>query len=92
MLRQEVGYIAEVLLWESLYESMCIWVDGSLRNASFHEKLFAEIRKDFPNYRIAVLYVKSSERRNFILLLYFQQGIFVKVVYVSIFKKHLPNM
>jgi len=64
-LRTEVGYIAEICLWESMFRQNCIWLDSSLRDANFHEKLFAQIRKDFPMYRIAVVHVRADSEKVF---------------------------
>eukprot|EP00928_Gymnodinium_smaydae_P038581 TRINITY_DN26589_c0_g1_i1.p1 TRINITY_DN26589_c0_g1~~TRINITY_DN26589_c0_g1_i1.p1 ORF type:complete len:740 (+),score=96.35 TRINITY_DN26589_c0_g1_i1:33-2222(+) len=38
-----------------------IWIDGSLRNATFYAEQFQEIRQSFPHYQISIFYVYADE-------------------------------
>eukprot|EP00485_Elphidium_margaritaceum_P001344 CAMPEP_0202701618 /NCGR_PEP_ID=MMETSP1385-20130828/14695_1 /ASSEMBLY_ACC=CAM_ASM_000861 /TAXON_ID=933848 /ORGANISM="Elphidium margaritaceum" /LENGTH=340 /DNA_ID=CAMNT_0049359073 /DNA_START=56 /DNA_END=1078 /DNA_ORIENTATION=- len=58
MLRTEVGYLCEIIIWELLSSShVSIWMDSSLRHGSFFEGMFKNINMRFPAYKIALLNV-----------------------------------
>lgn len=59
---KESGFIAEIAQEVALRESRNIWVDGSLRDTVWYTSIIKNIRKMFPNYRIAVLYVTAPRQ------------------------------
>jgi len=54
--------IAEIAQEVALRESRNVWVDGSLRDTAWNLSAVSGIRKRFPNYRIAVLYVTAPRQ------------------------------
>ena len=59
-LRLETGYIAEIAVEAGMLAGHNVWIDGSLRDTEWHSRWFAKIRKAFPNYRIAIVYVSVT--------------------------------
>ena len=45
------------LLQVAMQNSQNVWVDGSLRDGPWFEKVFREVRKRFPHYQIAIFEV-----------------------------------
>jgi ribosome-binding ATPase YchF (GTP1/OBG family) len=37
-----------------------VWVDGSLRDAEWYDRVFKQIRRQHPHYSIAIIYVYAS--------------------------------
>lgn len=58
---KESGYLQEIAQEVSMRERQHIWVDGSLSDGEWFKKIFEDIRKRFPHYRIAILYISASE-------------------------------
>ena len=58
--RLETGYIAEIAVEAGMAAGHNIWIDGSLRDTNWHALWFAKIRKAFPHYRIAIVYVSVT--------------------------------
>ena len=56
---KESCLIAELSQEVALRNERNIWVDGSLRDTAWYLKTVIDIRKRFPDYRIAVLYVTA---------------------------------
>lgn len=59
---KESCYIQEIAQEVSFRRKQNIWVDGSLRDAQWFGKVFDDIRRRFPYYKIAIFYVYASER------------------------------
>jgi hypothetical protein len=57
---KESGYIAELIERAAAADGKNILVDGSLRNADWHERQLARLRAKYPTYRIAILLVTAS--------------------------------
>jgi predicted kinase len=57
--RKECGMIAEILTRAALQRGFNILVDGSLRNASWYEAHFEELRRVQPGLKIAILHVTA---------------------------------
>ena len=51
----------EILQEASLQAQRNVCVDGSLRNVEWYSKVFDDIRKRFPRYRIALLLIGASK-------------------------------
>jgi len=62
MCHQESGFMQEIAQEAALRNNQNIWVDGSLRDGPWFEKVFTDIRKRFPSYRIAIFYVYATEK------------------------------
>eukprot|EP00301_Raphidiophrys_heterophryoidea_P026915 c9389_g1_i1.p1 GENE.c9389_g1_i1~~c9389_g1_i1.p1 ORF type:complete len:802 (-),score=185.80 c9389_g1_i1:32-2437(-) len=58
---QESGLMTEIAQEYAMKHRQHIWVDGSLRDGKWHERVFDGIRKNFPDYQIAIFYVYASE-------------------------------
>ena len=61
MTRKESGYIVEILTEAALREGKNVLVDGSLRDWEWYGKYFQRLRKDYPQLRIAILYVEAGK-------------------------------
>lgn len=60
---KESGFIAEILVREAMMRSKNVLVDGSLRNHAWYLHAFKKLRKDYPNYRIAILLITASREK-----------------------------
>ena len=58
---QESGYILEIAQEVALNNCQNVWIDGSLRDWKWYEKVFDDIHERYPIYRIAIFYVYCSE-------------------------------
>jgi hypothetical protein len=58
--RLETGYIAEIAVEAGMQAGRNIWIDGSLRDTEWHKMWFMKLRKFYPNYRIAIVYVSVT--------------------------------
>ena len=58
---KESGFIAEIAQELALRSGQNIWIDGSLQDHAWWSGVFADIRKRFPRYRLAIFYVYASE-------------------------------
>ena len=43
-----------------MQNSQNVWVDGSLRDGPWFEKVFREVRARFPHYQIAIFEVRNK--------------------------------
>ncbi|EKX39091.1 hypothetical protein GUITHDRAFT_76626 [Guillardia theta CCMP2712] len=57
---KECGLCVEIAQEAALRQRKHIWVDGSLRDAEWYTRVFNDIKKRHPEYRIAILYVYAS--------------------------------
>ena len=57
---RESTQMADVLFEISLLRQTSMIVDGSLRDVNYHKTLFERIRKDHPNYKIAIIHVTAK--------------------------------
>ena len=44
-----------------MQNSQNVWVDGSLRDGPWFEKVFREVRARFPHYQIAIFEVRNRD-------------------------------
>ena len=58
---KESGFIAEIAQELALRSGQNVWIDGSLQDHAWWSGVFADIRKRFPRYRLAIFYVYASE-------------------------------
>ncbi len=58
--RRETGYMLEVAQAAAMRERKHVWIDGSLRDSEWYARVFGEIHRDYPAYRIAILYVTAD--------------------------------
>ena len=65
LLRQEVGYLCEIIVWELLQTNKCLWYDSSLRHGIFFKNLFNKINILYPNYKIGIINVKANDKTIF---------------------------
>lgn len=62
---RESGYLVEIAMEAAMREQQHIWVDGSLRNATWYEEVFRNIRKRHPDYQIAIFYIVAPKETIF---------------------------
>lgn len=62
MCHKESGYLQELCQEAALKRRQNIWVDGSLRDTAWFDKVFADIRSRYPHYRIGIIAVVASEQ------------------------------
>jgi len=62
MTHRESGFIQEIAQEVALRSRQNIWVDGSLRDGNWFSKVFDDIRRRFPHYKIAIFYVFADEK------------------------------
>eukprot|EP00611_Tribonema_gayanum_P022003 TRINITY_DN4342_c0_g1_i1.p1 TRINITY_DN4342_c0_g1~~TRINITY_DN4342_c0_g1_i1.p1 ORF type:complete len:489 (-),score=203.41 TRINITY_DN4342_c0_g1_i1:723-2189(-) len=63
--RRESGYLVEIAQEAAMRMNKNVWVDGSLRDAEWYERVFSRIREFHPHYSIAILYVYASRETVF---------------------------
>lgn len=60
LMREEVGYLCEIIVWQILQLQVCIWFDSSLMHQSFFEGMFSRIHLEYPDiYRIALFHIHA---------------------------------
>jgi len=59
--RHESGYLVEIATEAALRTGKHVWVDGSLRDCEWYMGVFAKVRREHPQYQIAILYVTADE-------------------------------
>mmetsp|Transcript_11701 Transcript_11701/g.21286 ORF Transcript_11701/g.21286 Transcript_11701/m.21286 type:complete len:396 (-) Transcript_11701:99-1286(-) len=59
-LHRESTQISDVLFEYSLLSNHNILVDGSLRDRNWYTQLLDRLRKEFPRYRLAIMYVNAT--------------------------------
>ncbi|KAL7547012.1 hypothetical protein ACHAWF_010325 [Thalassiosira exigua] len=57
----ESSYVAEIAQHVAMRNNMDVWVDGSLRNWKWYEKELLRVRRQHPNYRIAIIAISAPE-------------------------------
>jgi len=57
---KESGFIQEIILSEALKQNKNIIVDGSLTSLIRHKMLFESIRRDYPHYKIEIIYIIAN--------------------------------
>ena len=57
--RKEAGLMAEVLVQAALERGHKVLVDGSLRDASWYQNYFRQLRLNHPDLRIAILHITA---------------------------------
>eukprot|EP01084_Bolivina_argentea_P242166 406341_1 len=63
MLRTEVGYLCEIIIWEILYSAnVCLWFDTSLRHKQFFEEMVGNIYLRLPQYKIAMIHIDCDKK------------------------------
>eukprot|EP01065_Artemidia_motanka_P003042 TRINITY_DN1143_c0_g2_i6.p1 TRINITY_DN1143_c0_g2~~TRINITY_DN1143_c0_g2_i6.p1 ORF type:complete len:706 (+),score=39.50 TRINITY_DN1143_c0_g2_i6:341-2458(+) len=60
--QREVNLISELTVSRAVDQGQNVWVHGTLRDADFHNGLFASIRSREPSYRIVVIWLQSEIR------------------------------
>lgn len=60
MLQKESGYMCEIALAESLVASRNIVFDSSLKDTTWWRMEFQRLKREFPNYRIGILYIRAD--------------------------------
>lgn len=63
MCHKESGLIQELAQEVAFSGGHNIWIDGSLGDCNWYSSLFREVRRRFPQYRIAIIYVHCSEAK-----------------------------
>jgi len=63
--RNEAGYLAELLTTAALKRGRNVLVDGSLRDSDWYKLYFEELREQYPNLRIGILYVTAPREEVF---------------------------
>mmetsp|Transcript_33588 Transcript_33588/g.56952 ORF Transcript_33588/g.56952 Transcript_33588/m.56952 type:complete len:297 (-) Transcript_33588:276-1166(-) len=57
---RETGMISEILVQEALRRNHNVLIDGTMRDYQWYTESFLKLRKHFPEYRIAIVYIKAS--------------------------------
>ncbi|CAK0864631.1 unnamed protein product [Prorocentrum cordatum] len=57
----ESSFMMEIAQWAAMQRRQNIWIDGSLRNASFYAQVFEDIRTRYPHYKISIMYIYADE-------------------------------
>lgn len=57
----ESSYVAEIAQHIAMKNNMDVWIDGSLRNSEWYEKELQRIRKQHPQYRIAIIVITAPD-------------------------------
>eukprot|EP00656_Telonema_subtile_P009462 TRINITY_DN14446_c0_g1_i2.p1 TRINITY_DN14446_c0_g1~~TRINITY_DN14446_c0_g1_i2.p1 ORF type:complete len:435 (-),score=44.21 TRINITY_DN14446_c0_g1_i2:2-1306(-) len=60
--QRESGYLVEIAQESAMVSRKNVWVDGSLRDTQWYERVFCDIRNRFPAYQIAILYVYAEDK------------------------------
>ncbi|CAE7706595.1 Swap70, partial [Symbiodinium microadriaticum] len=58
---RESAFLQEIAMEAAMSERQNVWIDGSLSNGPWFSMEFDDIRKRFPHYRIAIIYITASE-------------------------------
>jgi hypothetical protein len=57
----ESSMMMEIAQWAAMERRQNVWIDGSLRNADFYAKVFENIRRQYPHYKISIMYIFADE-------------------------------
>ena len=60
-LHRESTQMTDVLFEHSVMQGANVLVDGSLRDHAFYQEFFGRLRKERPNYRLAILHITAPE-------------------------------
>ncbi len=60
LVQYETGHIQEQVLNKALNARVNIVLQGTLRSEAFNQKLFEDIRKNYPEYRIGIVWVHAD--------------------------------
>jgi hypothetical protein len=60
---RESTHMADIIFEHALLHNLPLLVDGSLRDVEWYKLLFARIRKEFPQYRIAIVHVTATREK-----------------------------
>jgi len=63
--RKEAGYVAEILTFAALQAGKNVLVDGSLRDSVWYTQYFAQLRREYPNNKIAILHIVAPREAVF---------------------------
>jgi len=58
---RESGFIQEIAQEVAMRACQNVWVDGSLRDGAWFTKVFKDVRRRFPRYKIAIFEISASE-------------------------------
>ena len=61
MCHKESGFLQEIAQEVAMSQGQNVWIDGSLRDGEWFAMVFDDIRGRFPNYRIAIFVIETSE-------------------------------
>ena len=61
MCHRESAFLQEIAQEIAMRSSQNVWVDGSLRDGSWFTRVFRDLRRRFPRYKLAILEVGASE-------------------------------
>ena len=59
--RKETGMLCEITQEAGMRRGLHLWVDGSLRDATWYSTVFQRIKKTYPAYRIAIIHVVADD-------------------------------
>lgn len=62
MCHKESGFLQEIAQEVSLQNNQNTWIDGSLQDSGWYTKVFADLRRNYPHYRIAIFYVYAKPK------------------------------
>ena len=57
--RREAGYIMEILSTFALQSGKNVVLDGSLKDTSWYDRFFKDLRKDYSNLKIALIHITA---------------------------------
>ena len=60
--RKEANLLTEVLTKAALRQGRSVVVDGTLRDATWYQTYFAQLRKDYPGVAIAILHITAPPK------------------------------
>lgn len=58
--QKEVGFLSEILTMQGLLDAKNVLVDGSLRDAAWYIDYVRNLRSEFPELRVGIVYVTAS--------------------------------
>lgn len=61
LMHQESGYLQEIAQEVAMRSQQNVWVDGTLKDGEYYAKVLREVRRNYPQYKIAIFEVTASE-------------------------------
>ena len=61
MCHRESGFLQEIAQEVAMVRTQNVWVDGSLRDGPWFARVFSDVRRRFPRYKIAIFEISASE-------------------------------